>query len=179
MKTYSPPISNAAPRAGTLTRALTSGSAASLLSAAVLALRGRREAGSAAAPVNAVAHWIYGDKAYAVDRADLKHTVVGMAIHHASAVLWGLLYEAVLRRIAGSSNRGPSSAARPGSRLTPGEILGGAVAVSAVAALTDLRLVPTRLSPGFEHRLRPASVFLVYVAFAGGLALAVAASRRR
>ena len=40
------------------------GSCASVLSAAVLALAGQREAGSAAAPINAVSHWYWGDRAF-------------------------------------------------------------------------------------------------------------------
>ena len=44
--------------------------------------------------------------------------------------------------------------------------------VTAIAAFTDLRLVPPRLSPGFEHRLSKAGVALVYLGFACGLALA-------
>jgi hypothetical protein len=176
--------------------AFASGSAASLLSAWVLTRRGRSEAGSAAAPINAVSHWLHGDAAYSVDAPDVRHTALGLVVHHASAVFWGVLYEAVLRRIGQSANRSPKTAVgprpsavagasaelQPGGaahgRPTPGEVLAGAAVVTAVAALTDLRLVPPRLSPGFEHRLRAPSVVLVYVAFAAGLAMGAAALRR-
>jgi hypothetical protein len=57
-------------------------------------------------------------------------------------------------------------------------IVADAAVVTAVAALTDLRLVPPRLSPGFENRLRPTSVTAVYVAFGTGLALAGMAALR-
>jgi hypothetical protein len=94
-------------------------------------------------------------------------------------VFWGLLYQAVLRRLA-SRVRGvtaPSPAGR--APLSTAAILGGAAAVTAVAALTDLKLVPSRLTPGFERRLRSRSVFLVYLAFGAGLALAAAATLRK
>lgn len=42
---------------------LVSGSIASLLSTAVLAVRGQRDAGSPFAPTNAISHWIWGDHA--------------------------------------------------------------------------------------------------------------------
>ena len=38
---------------------LSSGALAGLLSMAALALRGRAQAGSAAAPLNAVSHWLF------------------------------------------------------------------------------------------------------------------------
>ncbi|ESJ25561.1 hypothetical protein B551_0203050, partial [Cupriavidus sp. HPC(L)] len=47
-------------------------------------------------------------------------------------------------------------------------ILAG-LAVAAAACVVDLRLTPKRLTPGFERRLSPWSLALVYVAF--GLAL--------
>ncbi|CAM3313163.1 hypothetical protein [Polaromonas hydrogenivorans] len=43
-----------------LTQGLLAGSLASAFSTAVLALTGRREAGSAAAPLNAASHWYWG-----------------------------------------------------------------------------------------------------------------------
>ena len=168
----------------TLRNAITSGSVASLLSAMMLAHRGRRDAASAAAPVNAVTHFLYGDRAYRADAPSLRHTALGYAVHHASAVLWALLYESILRRIAHSSNRGrkvPLSDRAPTAkppRLTTGELVASAAVVTGIAALTDLRLVPPRLSPGFEHRLEPGSLVLVYAALAAGLVLGAALLRR-
>ena len=51
-----------------------------------------------------------------------------------------------------------------------------AAVVTAIGAFTDLRLVPPRLSPGFEHRLSKTGVALVYLGFACGLALAAQGS---
>jgi hypothetical protein len=167
-----------------ITNTLTSGSAASLLSLLMLAFGGRRESQTAAAPVNAISHWFYGKRAYTLDDPSFKHTGVGVLVHHLSALVWGALFEAVLKAFV--KRRRPLAAASglASKELTPlagvgvGPLLVGAAAVTAVAALTDLKLVPERLTPGFENRLRPGSVALVYVAFAAGLALAAAASRR-
>ena len=58
-------------------RSILSGSVASALSAIALLILGRREAGSAVAPVNAVSHWYFGDKAARRDRPSLKYTLSG------------------------------------------------------------------------------------------------------
>jgi hypothetical protein len=169
-----------------LRHVLASGSAASVLSTFTLAGLGRRETPGAAAPINAISHWIHGDRAYRKDEPDLRHTGLGLAIHQASSLFWGALYEALLRLRSAPGADAPRattvrarSSAGPGARRPPvGELLALAAGVTAIAAYTDLRLVPQRLSPGFEHRLRPASVGLVYLAFCGGLALGAVLSRR-
>jgi hypothetical protein len=157
---------------------LLSGSAASLLSTLLLVLRGRRESGSGYAALNAVSHWLWGPSAYAVDARTWRHTAPGALIHHASSLVWGVLFELLLRQLrlrrAGAA-AGPAGAA---GGLTLAHVAATAAAVTAVAAVTDLRLVPERLSPGFENRLRPGSVALVYVAFGCGL-LAVGAWQAR
>ena len=58
-------------------RAAVSGSSAAVLPTVVLAALGRRLAGSAAAPVNAVSHWYFGEQA--ARRADVstKYTLSG------------------------------------------------------------------------------------------------------
>jgi len=145
-----------------IARAWRAGSAASLLSAAVLAWRGHRETGHAAAPIDAVSHWIHGPKAYRRDEFDLAHSALGFAIHHASSVFWGVLYAALLTRRAGSARTS-----------------GAALAVTGLAAYTDLRAVPDRLSPGFQHRLSPRSVALAYLAVACGLVLAASTTPAR
>jgi len=171
--------------------AVVSGSVASVLSALAMTLRGRREGRAPVAPINAVSHWVHGDRAYRVDRADLRHSVVGYLVHHASAIFWGLLYELVLHRLIVSRDRSLRAASRRQSgrplptghqRSAPptlGEVLVGASAVTALAALTDLRLVPARLSPGFEQRLGGPSLVIVYLAFGAGLALATTGLRAR
>jgi hypothetical protein len=140
------------------------GLVASLLSMVGLALRGRAETGSAAAPFNAISHWIYGARALRLDTADMRHTAFGAAVHAGSSVFWATVYEeAVCRREPPPTTTG---------------LVAGAAGVAALAAVTDFALVPERLTPGFEHRLSKRSLVLTYALFAAGLALGGLAARR-
>jgi hypothetical protein len=138
--------------------------ASGLLSTAALLWRGRRETGNAAAAINAPSHWLYGDRALRQDGVSARYTLTGSLIHFASSGLWGALYETMRR-----SRRRP----------TPVNAVTDAVALTAVASVVDLVLVPRRLTPGFERRLRPASTALVYAGFAVALALTGAVLSRR
>jgi hypothetical protein len=161
--------------------AVTSGSAASALSLIALMLGGKRENASAVAPINAVSHWLHGSDAYRESRTTLAHTALGAGVHHASAIFWGGLYALLLRQMATSrrpSQRRPHITGVAAPALSMPEVVAGAAVVTAVAALTDLRLVPPRLSPGFENRLSPTAVTAVYLAFGAGLALAGMAALR-
>lgn len=131
------------------------------LSTAALLWRGRRDDRSAAAPLNAVSHWFWPRAALRRDDVTLRHTATGALVHVASSVLWGAVYAALRQRRR---------------RPTPLNAVVDATAVTALAATVDLKLVPDRLTPGFEHRLSKRSLTLVYVAFALGLAWA---GRRR
>lgn len=154
----------AAPMSRWGTSSALSATAASLLSMAVLLWFGRRES-TPAAPLNAVSHWVHGDSALRRDRPSVRHTGLGVLIHSASSVFWAVAYEvAVLRRRR---------------RVPLGELAVGAAATTAVAALVDLKLVPERLTPGFEHRLSRTGLVATYAAFGAGLLLAAAALRGR
>jgi hypothetical protein len=142
-----------------LRRAWASGSLASLTSTAALVLAGTRDCRSVFAPVNAVSHWIWKDRAIRQDDASLRYTVTGYAIHHAASVFWALLFEGLAMK-----RREPRE---------PVEVLRDAAAVSALAAVVDLRCTPERLTPGFERRVKPAPLASVYVAFGLGLAVSV------
>lgn len=148
-------------------RLLVSDLLSSALSGAMLAWRGRTDTGSAAAPINAVSHWLWPRKALRQDGASARYTLTGAAVHVGAAMLWSGLYESLRQR---RLERGTA---------TPTTAVADAVAVSAAAAVVDLACVPERLTPGFERRLSPRSVALVYVAFAAGLALSGLAARRR
>ena len=148
-----------------LAGSLSAGTAASLLSMAVLALRGGAETGSAATPFNAISHWLYGSKALRLDTADTRHTAFGALVHFASSVFWAAVYDHLVCR------REPPPA--------PAGLVAGAAGVAALAAVTDFALVPERLSPGFEHRLSQRSLVLTYVLFGAGLALGALATRPR
>ena len=155
-----------------------SGSAASLLSTGLVLWRGRRDSGSGIGTLNAVSHWLWGPRAYRAEVPTWRHTAPAAVIHHASSLVWGAMFEMLLRLLR---PRPPGHGRAPGARsggLSLGDVAATAAVVTAVAALTDLRLVPDRLTPGFENRLRPGSVALVYLAFGCGL-LAVGALRTR
>lgn len=146
-----------------LRAAIVSGTLASACSTLVLAWRGRRDTGSTAASLNAPSHWLW-PRALREDRASLRYTLTGVLVHHAAAIFWACLYE----RLA------PQGRAR-----TPAAALRDAATITAVAAVVDLQLVPERLTPGFERRLERDSLRWVYVAFAGGLAMAGLLAARR
>ena len=143
-------------------RAWVSGSAASLLSAVALALAGRREARSAAAPLNAVSHWYWGPRALARQGVDGKHTLTGYATHHGASVFWAALFAALLKR-------------RPALN-TPQPLVCASAATAAVACFVDFQLTPNRLTPRFEHRLSRPALAATYLAFAAGLALGALAT---
>ncbi|MES2898347.1 MAG: hypothetical protein V4723_01400 [Pseudomonadota bacterium] len=145
-------------------RGLVAGTSASLLSTAALAALGKGEAGSAFAPTNAISHWLWGDKAARHDTPSLKYTLVGYAIHHASATFWAVLFERALGRQL--------------DRKEPARTLAGAAAASAVACFADYQLTPRRLHPGYEQRLSKPSLALVYAAFGLGLAVGAVLTRR-
>lgn len=140
------------------------GLVSSLLSMAALALRGKAEAGSAAAPFNAISHWLYGARALRLDTADIRHTALGAVVHAGSSMFWATVYEEAI------CQRDPPP--------TPARLVAGAAGVATLAAVTDFALVPERLTPGFEHRLSKRSLVLTYALFAAGLALGGLAARR-
>jgi hypothetical protein len=142
-----------------------SGNLAGLLSAAALALAGRREVADPGAPANATSHWVWGDEALARRGSDLRHTATGIVIHQLASVFWATLHA---RMVAGRS-----AATRPLPALA------AASATAAAACLVDLRVAPHRLSPGFEHRLSGLALVAVYGSFAIGLALGSAWVQRR
>ena len=145
----------------TLKRAAASGAAGSVASSLALALLARAENLGALQPVNATSHWLHGDSAARVRRADLAHTAVGYATHHAATVFWALLFE---RRLGG--------------RRTPARTLGIALATSAVAAAVDYGATPRRFTPGWELVLSKRSMAAAYAAMAVGLAGGALLARR-
>ncbi|WP_292540538.1 hypothetical protein [Mesorhizobium sp.] len=131
------------------------GTVASFVTAAVLAVLAKAEGKSALQPANATSHWLHGDKAGAVRKADLEHTAVGFGTHHASAIFWAGPFEAWLAR---NSPRSPLLMLRDAS------------AMAIIAAVVDYLVVPKRLTPGWETVLSKRSIAATYVALALGLA---------
>ena len=135
--------------------ALVTGTAASVVSTAALALLAQGEGKSAFQPTNATSHWLHGDRAASHGKPDAAHTLIGYATHHASALFWAVPFEAWL-------------AARP--PRTAGALLRDACAMSAIAAVIDYGATPKRLTPGWELVLSKRSIAATYVAMALGLA---------
>jgi hypothetical protein len=135
--------------------ALSSGTAASIATAAVLALLARAEGKAAVQPINATSHWLHGERAGAVRQADAAHTLLGYLTHHASAIFWGLILA------VWHAYRPPAGAL---------QVLRDASAVSAVAAAVDYGMAPKRLTPGWEAVLSRRSIAIVFAAMAVGLA---------
>jgi hypothetical protein len=138
-------------------RALLSGSAAALVSSLALALTGRRETGSALAPINAVSHWLWGRRSARQDDASVTYTLTGYLTHHAASIFWAVFFERLFGRRAGR---------------TPAQALASGAAIAALAATVDYTITPKRFTPGYEARLSRPSLVAVYAAFALGLALA-------
>ena len=157
-----PTISLAPPRA--TDHALPTGLLAGLVSVAFLLWRGRADAPHAVAPINAIGHWVWRDEALRRDDPSLKHTGTGIAVHVASSLLWSTFYGWLRAR-----RRRPTAL----------NAAADAAAVTAVAAVVDLALVPERLAPGFERRLSKPSLGMVYAGFALGLALGGLLALRR
>lgn len=141
-----------------------SGGAAAAASLAALAIAGRREGGSALGPINAPSHMLWGEEGVHQDGPSARHTVPGLLLHVGSSLFWAVFYEKYLSPPAGAA---------------AGERLSKAGLAAAGAALVDLKLVPERLTPGFERRLSSRSLLLVYSAFALGLAAGGSLAARR
>jgi hypothetical protein len=136
---------------------LVSGSLTSLVSTAVLAARGRSDAGTPYAPINAVSQWLYGERAAHQDSPSVRYTLPGYLIHHGSSIFWAVLYERWFGQRAQEKGLAPA--------------LAGAVAVAGLACFVDYKLTPKRLQPGFEKRLSTPSMAMVYGGVAIGLAI--------
>ena len=137
-----------------LRASLVSGTIASLASTAALVLLAKAQKKSALQPLNATSHWLHGAKAAERDTADVAHTAVGYATHHASAIFWALPFQAWL---ALRPNRASSA------------LLRDAAVMSAIAAAVDYGVVPKRLTPGWELVLSKTSLIATYGALALGL----------
>ncbi len=142
--------------------AVLAGGAAGLTSLAMLAARGRADHRSAVAPINATSHVLWGDRALRVDRPTVRHTLPGLLVHVASTAFWGAVQQGLF---------GTRRGLVPNTR--------NAALTSALAALVDLKLVPGRLTPGWERRLSTQSLVWVYGALAVGLAIGGELAARR
>ncbi len=135
---------------------LFTGVAATAATTLAVSICGALEEGNAIAPINAVSHIAWADKAAHQTDASWQYTAVGLALNAAAVTSWAGVYEVFCGRTADRKD-------------IAGALLGGAL-VSAVAYVTDYHVVPRRLTPGFEKRLSNRSLFGVYTALALSLA---------
>jgi GNAT superfamily N-acetyltransferase len=146
-----------------LPRAVISGTAATITSAAALAILGKIESGTAAGPLNGPTQLILGEDSARDRRASWK-TVLGFGLHHLIAIGWATMHEAYVAPRA--QGRGPAA-----------KLLAGGV-TAAIAYGVDYGIARGRLRPGFEKHLGFASRIAAYAALAVGLAApAIARSR--
>jgi hypothetical protein len=130
---------------------------AAICSAIALAACGALERGTPAGPLNGPSQWIYGRVAAHRREPSFRHTVVGYIIHHIVSVGWAALHEKHVAGLFGMRSR----AAR----------FGAAAATATIACFVDYQVAQGRAQPGFEKQLSRKSLFVVYAAFAAGLAL--------
>ncbi len=142
--------------------AVIAGTVAGIATTAAAATAARRQGAPAVAPVNAVSHVVWGDEAGHQDGLSARYTGTGFATNHAACVFWAGVYEAIRRRVGAG---------------VPGAVASGP-AVAALAYVVDYHLVPKRLTPGYELRLSPAGLSVIYTALALSLPLWSIFSRR-
>ena len=140
-----------------ISRSLRTSVPASVATTAVVAICGQVEDGNSIAPLNAISHILWGEEAANADNASLDHTLAGVGLNTAAVTSWSAVYELAFGERA---RRGSLAAA----------ILGG-ISTACFAYVTDYYIVPKLLTPGFEKRLSPASMFAVYSALAISLPL--------
>lgn len=123
---------------------------------------GEFEEGNAVAPINAVSHILWGDRAAEQKDASVKYTLAGGLLNTAAIVGWAGVHQLLFAR-------------SPLTKSLPGALAAGSM-TSALAYVTDYYVVPKRFTPGFEKRLSNYSLFGVYVTLA--VALAAGGARR-
>lgn len=147
-----------------LREGVVAGSLASVFSAAYLAWAGNRR-DEPAAPLNAVSHWFFGNRALREDEPSLMYTATGYVTHHIASIFWATLHA-------------KAWGARPEAKQ-PLPAVAGAVTAAAVASFVDYQLTPKRLTPGFEHRLGKPEMVNVYACFALGMAIGSLLMKKR
>lgn len=135
---------------------LATGTAGSLAAGAAVAWRGRRDSGSALAPINASSHVLWGNAAAGIERLTWRQTLPGVLINAGAGIWWGT----VMQKLFGTAIE------RHG---LPAAVAGGA-ATAALAYVVDYRLLPQRLTPGWELHISRRSLLASLGALAAGLA---------
>lgn len=140
----------------TLTNTLVTAGLATVATTAAAVLLGARRK-KPAKIVNATSHIAWGDRdARRAHAADVKHTLTGFALNAAAMAAWAGTQRLLFGKPARDSF---SRAAAVGA------------ATSALAWLTDYKVVPPRFTPGFELHLDAKEMTVMYGALATALAI--------
>jgi hypothetical protein len=134
-------------------------------SALALSICSRIDEGSYAGGLNGPSQWLWGEAEAYSREPSLRHTAIGYVIHHLTSIFWATIYE---RSFGGPSAR--KSALRRCAE---------AAASATGAYVVDYYFTPSRLRPGFKKHVKTPSMFVVYGAFALGLAVTAIARDRR
>ncbi len=146
-----------------LREVLWSGTTAAIASTAAAAVAARMEGQAAVAPINAVSHVLWGDAAASHDEVSGRYTLTGLATNHGACLFWAACYHA----------------GRPAFPAVPWGAAACSAAVTATAYAVDYHVVPRRLTPGYELRLPPRGLALIYAAIALALPLRELFARSR
>ncbi|MDF2439122.1 MAG: hypothetical protein JWN98_106 [Abditibacteriota bacterium] len=134
-------------------------------SLATAAVCGWIENRDAISPVNAVSHAVFGDTAFEQSTASVKYTMTSVALNDSACLSWATLFEWLFGDAADRGN-------------LPVALMGGAL-VAGAAYITDYKIVPKRLTPGFERHLSCRSLAAVYAVLGLSMALASLMKRKR
>lgn len=140
------------------------GTLAGAVSLAAVAVQGRRDSGSALAPINASSHVIWGEEAAQVETITARHTLPGLMINIGAGFFWAFTFQKLFG--ASADRRGTATA------------LAGGAATAALAYTLDYKLLPRRLSPGWEQRISKRSLLMSLGAMGLAIGIGSALSRR-
>lgn len=138
---------------------------AGVATAVTAAARGRKDSGSAVAPVNATSHVLWGDRAASVEKPTVRNTATGLLINIGAAVFWATMLEKFFGLVMN----------RRGWRA----IAWAAPVTAMVAYVTDYKLVPRRLTPGYEKRVSRKSLYGIYVVLGAAMAAGAVLTRSK
>ncbi len=136
---------------------ITGVAAAATTVAVIAAARGEQR--PPAEPINAISHIVFDDEAIGQPEPSMKYTGTGLLLNLSAMLSWALVAELGFRAL--QARRGSF-----GRNLLVG------AATSALAYVTDFKLVPKRLTPGFEHVLSFHSLKNIYSILAVSIAAA-------
>jgi hypothetical protein len=108
-----------------------------------------RAHGAALQPLNAIAHMLFGTRAFLMEGFHPGITAAGLFLHVLSVVIWGVLFAMVTARLRD---------------WWP--LLGASALFAGAVWLVDYRIVPARLRPGFETVLSAPELWVLYIVLA-------------